>query len=240
MADWRARNSYCGARCIPGTPERDTDVHDYQREFIELTLARDVLRFGEFTLKSGRISPYFFNMGRIDSGAALARLGRAYAEAATRSAVPFDMLFGPAYKGIALAAATAIALADTQDRDLPWAYNRKEAKAHGEGGVLVGAPLKGRVLIVDDVMTAGTAVRESLELIRAQGAEPAGVLIALDRQERGQGDLSAAQEVAAQFGIPVIAIATLADVLTYAGEKPELAAEYSRLLTYREQYGVKA
>jgi len=240
MADWRARNSYCGARCIPGTPERDTDVHDYQREFIELTLARDVLRFGEFTLKSGRISPYFFNMGRIDSGAALARLGRAYAEAATRSAVPFDMLFGPAYKGIALAAATAIALADTQDRDLPWAYNRKEAKAHGEGGVLVGAPLKGRVLIVDDVMTAGTAVRESLELIRAQGAEPAGVLIALDRQERGQGDLSAAQEVAAQFGIPVIAIATLADVLTYAGEKPELAAEYGRLLTYREQYGVKA
>jgi len=240
MADWRARNSYCGARCIPGTPERDTDVHDYQREFIELTLARDVLRFGEFTLKSGRISPYFFNMGRIDSGAALARLGRAYAEAATRSAVPFDMLFGPAYKGIALAAATAIALADTQDRDLPWAYNRKEAKAHGEGGVLVGAPLKGRVLIVDDVMTAGTAVRESLELIRAQGAEPAGVLIALDRQERGQGDLSAAQEVAAQFGIPVIAIATLADVLVYAGEKPELAAEYGRLLTYREQYGVKA
>ena len=240
MADWRGRNSYCGAHCIPGTPERDTDVHDYQREFIELTLARDVLRFGEFTLKSGRISPYFFNMGRIDSGAALARLGRSYAEAATRSAVPFDMLFGPAYKGIALAAATAIALADTQDRDLPWAYNRKEAKAHGEGGVLVGAPLKGRVLIVDDVMTAGTAVRESLELIRAQGAEPAGVLIALDRQERGQGDLSAAQEVAAQFGIPVIAIATLADVLTYAGEKPELAAEYGRLLTYREQYGVKA
>jgi orotate phosphoribosyltransferase len=215
-------------------------VHDYQREFIELTLARDVLRFGEFTLKSGRISPYFFNMGRIDSGAALARLGRSYAEAATRSAVSFDMLFGPAYKGIALAAATAIALADAQDRDLPWAYNRKEAKSHGEGGVLVGAPLKGRVLIVDDVMTAGTAVRESLELIRAQGAEPAGVLIALDRQERGQGDLSAAQEVAAQFGIPVIAIATLADVLTYAGEKPELAAEYGRLLAYREQYGVKA
>ncbi|WP_107913453.1 orotate phosphoribosyltransferase [Luteibacter sp. OK325] len=215
-------------------------MHDYQREFIELTLARDVLRFGEFTLKSGRISPYFFNMGRIDSGAALARLGRSYAEAATRSAVPFDMLFGPAYKGIALAAATAIALADSQDRDLPWAYNRKEAKAHGEGGMLVGAPLKGRVLIVDDVMTAGTAVRESLELIRAQGAEPAGVLIALDRQERGQGDLSAAQEVAAQFSIPVVAIATLADVLTYAGEKPELAADYGRLLAYREQYGVKA
>jgi len=215
-------------------------VHDYQREFIELTLARDVLRFGDFTLKSGRSSPYFFNMGRIDSGAALARLGRAYAAAAMRSGVPFDMLFGPAYKGIALAAATAIALADTQDRDLPWAYNRKEAKDHGEGGTLVGAPLRGRVLIVDDVMTAGTAVRESLELIRTQGAEPAGVLIALDRQERGQGERSAAQEVAAQFGIPVIAIATLADVLTYAGERPELAAEHGRLLAYRELYGVKA
>ncbi|WP_426285960.1 orotate phosphoribosyltransferase [Luteibacter sp. E-22] len=215
-------------------------MHDYQREFIELTLARDVLRFGDFTLKSGRSSPYFFNMGRIDSGAALARLGRAYAAAAVRSGVPFDMLFGPAYKGIALAAATAIALADTQDRDLPWAYNRKEAKDHGEGGTLVGAPLRGRVLIVDDVMTAGTAVRESLELIRSQGAEPAGVLIALDRQERGQGERSAAQEVAAQFGIPVIAIATLADVLTYAGERPELAAEHGRLLAYRELYGVKA
>lgn len=215
-------------------------MHDYQREFIELTLARDVLRFGDFTLKSGRSSPYFFNMGRIDSGAALSRLGRAYAAAAMRSGVPFDMLFGPAYKGIALAAATAIALADTQDRDLPWAYNRKEAKDHGEGGTLVGAPLRGRVLIVDDVMTAGTAVRESLELIRSQGAEPAGVLIALDRQERGQGERSAAQEVAAQFGIPVIAIATLADVLTYAGERPELAAEHGRLLAYRELYGVKA
>ncbi|SFW67389.1 orotate phosphoribosyltransferase [Luteibacter sp. UNCMF366Tsu5.1] len=213
-------------------------MHDYQREFIELTLARDVLRFGEFTLKSGRSSPYFFNMGRIDSGAALGRLGRAYAEAATRSGVPFDMLFGPAYKGIALAAATAIALADTQGRDVPWAYNRKEAKSHGEGGTLVGAPLHGRVLIVDDVMTAGTAVRESLELIRAQGAEPAGVLIALDRQERGQGELSAAQEVSAQFGIPVIAIASLADVLAYAGENPALAAEHRRLLAYREEYGV--
>ncbi|MDF3983565.1 orotate phosphoribosyltransferase [Luteibacter sp. PPL201] len=214
-------------------------MHDYQREFIELTLARDVLRFGEFTLKSGRSSPYFFNMGRIDSGAALARLGRAYAAAAVRSGVAFDMLFGPAYKGIALAAATAIALADTQQRDVPWAYNRKEAKDHGEGGTLVGAPLKGRVLIVDDVMTAGTAVRESLELIRAQGAEPAGVLIALDRQERGQGERSAAQEVAAQFGIPVIAIARLAEVLAYAGERPELAAEHARLVAYRERYGVK-
>jgi len=215
-------------------------VHDYQRDFIELTLQRDVLRFGEFTLKSGRQSPYFFNMGRIDSGAALARLGRAYASALVNSGVPVDMLFGPAYKGIPLAAATAIALADEHGRDLPWAYNRKEAKDHGEGGVLVGAPLQGRVLIVDDVMTAGTAVRESLALIRAQGATPAGVLIALDRQERGTGALSAAQEVAADYGIPVIAITSLSDVMAYAGERPELADEYERLMAYRERYGVAA
>jgi orotate phosphoribosyltransferase len=213
-------------------------VHDYQRDFIELTLQRDVLRFGDFTLKSGRQSPYFFNMGRLDSGAALAQLGRAYAAAASASGVAFDMLFGPAYKGIALAAATAIAFADGQQRDVPWAYNRKEAKDHGEGGTLVGAPLAGRVLIVDDVMTAGTAVRESLALIRSQGATPAGVLIALDRQERGQGERSAAQELSAEFGIPVIAITGLNDVLAYAGERPELAAEHQRLLAYRERYGV--
>ncbi|HEX7814546.1 orotate phosphoribosyltransferase [Dyella sp.] len=213
-------------------------MHDYQRDFIELTLQRDVLRFGEFTLKSGRLSPYFFNMGRIDSGAALAQLGRAYAAAAANSGVAFDMLFGPAYKGIALAAATAIALADHQQRDVPWAYNRKEAKDHGEGGTLVGAPLQGRVLIVDDVMTAGTAVRESLSLIRAQGATPAGVLIALDRQERGQGHRSAAQEVTAEFDIPVIAITGLNDVLAYAGQRPDLADDYARLLAYRERFGV--
>jgi orotate phosphoribosyltransferase len=214
-------------------------VHDYQRDFIELTLQRDVLRFGEFTLKSGRLSPYFFNMGRIDSGAALGRLGRAYAAAVVNSGLEVDMLFGPAYKGIALAAATAMALADQHDRDLPWAYNRKEAKDHGEGGVLVGAPLKGRVLIVDDVMTAGTAVRESLALIRAQGATPAGVLIALDRQERGQGELSAAQEVQRDYGIPVVAITGFSDVLAYAGERPDLAADHQRMLAYREQYGVR-
>jgi orotate phosphoribosyltransferase len=214
-------------------------VHDYQRDFIELTLQRDVLRFGEFTLKSGRLSPYFFNMGRIDSGAALARLGRAYAASVVNSGLEVDMLFGPAYKGIALAAATAMALADEHDRDLPWAYNRKEAKDHGEGGVLVGAPLKGRVLIVDDVMTAGTAVRESLALIRAQGATPAGVLIALDRQERGQGELSAAQEVQRDYGIPVVAITGFSDVLAYAGERPDLAVDHQRMLAYRERYGVR-
>jgi orotate phosphoribosyltransferase len=213
-------------------------VHDYQRDFIKLTLERNVLRFGDFTLKSGRQSPYFFNMGRIDSGAALAQLGRAYAGALVISGLSIDMLFGPAYKGIALAASTAIALAEQHRIDLPWAYNRKEAKDHGEGGLLVGAPLRGRVLIVDDVMTAGTAVRESLALIRAHGAEPAGVLIALDRQERGQGDRSAAQEVAADNDIPVLAITGLDDVLAYAGERPELAAEHVRLLAYRERYGV--
>ena len=215
-------------------------MHDYQRDFIELTLQRNVLRFGEFTLKSGRISPYFFNMGRIDSGAALARLGRAYAAAVVNSGLEVDMLFGPAYKGIPLAAATAIALADQHGRDLPWAYNRKEAKDHGEGGVLVGAPLTGRVLIVDDVMTAGTAVRESLALIRTQGATPAGVLIALDRQERGQGELSAAQEVQRDYGIPVVAITSFSDVLTYAGERSDLAGEHQRMLAYREQYGVRS
>ncbi|MDQ6647896.1 MAG: orotate phosphoribosyltransferase [Pseudomonadota bacterium] len=215
-------------------------MHDYQRHFIDLTLQRDVLRFGDFTLKSGRQSPYFFNMGRIDSGAALAQLGRAYAAAIVNAGIDVDMLFGPAYKGIALAAATAIALADQHQRDLPWAYNRKEAKDHGEGGALVGAPLRGRVLIVDDVMTAGTAVRESLALIEASGATAAGVLIALDRQERGQGERSAAQEVAADYAIPVIAITSLDDVLAYAGEQAQLKDQHSRLLAYRDRYGVQA
>ncbi len=231
--DWRRSKP---ARHVPAC---EITVHDYQRDFIELALRHGVLRFGEFTLKSGRQSPYFFNMGRIDSGAALAQLGRAYATALVESSIKIDMLFGPAYKGIPLAAATAIALADQHRRDLPWAYNRKEAKDHGEGGMLVGAPLAGRVLIVDDVMTAGTAVSESLELIRAHGAEPAGVLIALDRQERGQGERSAAQEVSAGHGITVIAITCLDDVLAYAGEHPELVVEHARLLAYRARYGVQ-
>jgi len=213
-------------------------MHIYQRDFLDLALARNVLRFGEFTLKSGRTSPYFFNAGLFDSGTALATLGRGYAEAAQRSGIAFDMLFGPAYKGIALAAATAIALAEHHARDLPWAYNRKEAKAHGEGGSLVGAPLLGRVLIVDDVITAGTAIRESLALIRDAGATPAGVLIALDREERGQGARSASQEVATEFGIPVVAIARLTELLTYTGERAELAPHRARLEAYRTQYGV--
>lgn len=210
----------------------------HQRDFLDLALHKQVLRFGDFTLKSGRTSPYFFNAGLIDSGAALARLGRAYAATAVESGLAFDMLFGPAYKGIALAAATAIALAADHARDLPFAFNRKEAKTHGEGGNLIGAPLRGRVLIVDDVITAGTAIRESLQIIRGQGAEPAGVLIALDRQERGQGSLSAAQEVTAEFGIPVLAIARLADLLTLTAERPELAAQQARLQDYRRQFGV--
>jgi len=212
-------------------------MHAYQREFLELALAKNALRFGEFTLKSGRISPYFFNAGLIDSGAALATLGRAYAQAAIDSGVAFDMLFGPAYKGIALATIAATALAERHGRDVPLAFNRKEAKDHGEGGVLIGAPLRGRVLIVDDVISAGTAVRESLQLIRAQGAEPAGVLIALDRQERGQGAQSAAQEVAATYGVPVIAIARLSELLALAAERPELNAYRPRLEAYRAQYG---
>lgn len=200
-------------------------------------MQRGVLRFGRFTLKSGRISPYFFNLGQIATGAALAELGRAYATAAVQSGLAFDMLFGPAYKGIPLAAATAIALADGHRRDLPFAYNRKEAKDHGEGGQLVGAPIQGRVLIIDDVMTAGTAVRQSLAMIRAQGAQPAGVLIALDRQERGQGTLSAAQELTADEGIPVVAIAGFEHVLAYAGENAELGAAREALQAYRQQYG---
>lgn len=213
-------------------------LHPHQRAFLDLALEREVLRFGDFTLKSGRRSPYFFNLGKLDSGAALARVGHAYAKTAIESGLDFDMLFGPAYKGIALAAACAIALAQQHGRDLPWAYNRKEAKDHGEGGLLVGAPLAGRVLIVDDVITAGTAVRESLALIREHGAEPAGVLVALDRQERGAGALSATQELTHDHGVPVIAIVGLDDVLAYAGERAELAAERDAMAAYRAQYGV--
>ena len=208
----------------------------YQQSFLDLALAKNALRFGEFTLKSGRVSPYFFNAGMIDSGAALATLGRAYAQAALDSGIAFDMLFGPAYKGISLATATSIALADIAQRDVPVAFNRKEAKTHGEGGVVIGAPIRGRVLIVDDVITAGTAIRESLALIAAQGATAAGILIALDRQERGQGALSAVQEVEREFGVPVIAIARLAELFALIAARPELAEHRERMETYRRTY----
>ena len=212
-------------------------MHPYQREFLQLALQKQALRFGEFTLKSGRRSPYFFNAGLIDSGAALAALGTAYARAAQASGVGFDMLFGPAYKGIALATVTATALAREHGRDVPVAFNRKEAKDHGEGGTLIGAPLRGRVLIVDDVISAGTAIRESLRIIQQAGAAPAGVLIALDRQERGQTSRSAAQEVSEEFGLPVIAIARLQELLALAAELPELAAYRDKLAAYRAEYG---
>ncbi|HWS27089.1 MAG TPA: orotate phosphoribosyltransferase [Xanthomonadales bacterium] len=210
----------------------------FRTDFLDLSLRLNVLRFGEFTLKSGRVSPYFFNAGLINTGSALSALGRAYAQTLVDQELPFDMLFGPAYKGIALASATAIALADGHGRDLPFAFNRKEAKDHGEGGMLIGAPLAGRVVIVDDVISAGTSVRESVTLIRAAGATPAAVLIALDRQERGQGARSAADEVREEFGIPVLAIANLTELLGYVAGKPELAAVLPRLQAYRAEYGV--
>jgi orotate phosphoribosyltransferase len=213
-------------------------LQPHQQAFLDTALSRGVLRFGDFTLKSGRQSPYFFNMGRIDGGAALAAVGAAYADTIVANDIGFDMLFGPAYKGIPLAAATVIALSREHGRNVPWAYNRKEAKDHGEGGTIVGAPLAGRVLIVDDVITAGTAVRESLGLIRAAGAEVAGVLVALDRQERGQRVASATEELAREHGAPVTAIVTLADLTEYAGGKAELAAERARLAAYRDRYGV--
>ena len=202
-------------------------MRSHEKEFIEMILAKQVLRFGDFTLKSGRTSPYFFNAGLINDGGSLARLGACYAEAILAAGTAFDMLFGPAYKGIPLATATAVAFADRHRRNVPLAYNRKEVKAHGEGGMLVGSPLDGRVLIVDDVLTAGTAVRESVNLIKAAGAKPAGVVLALDRQERGLGAQSAVQEIQASFGIPVIRIITLDHLIEYmeaGGDSDELEA----------------
>jgi len=210
----------------------------YQTDFIELCMELGVLRFGSFRLKSGRDSPYFFNAGLFNTGAAIAALGRAYAAAVATSGVPFDMLFGPAYKGIPLVAATAAALADTQARNLPFAFNRKEPKDHGEGGNIVGTPLHGRVLIVDDVITAGTAVRESIDIIKAAGATPAGVLLALDRQERAsESRLSAVQEVREQFGIPVISVVSLADLIQHMQGQGR-TAELSHMQTYRGRYGI--
>lgn len=210
----------------------------YQRDFIRFAIERGVLRFGEFTLKSGRVSPYFFNAGLFNSGLALAQLGRFYAAAVVESGIAFDVLFGPAYKGIPLAAATAVALAEQHQLDMPWCFNRKEAKAHGEGGSLVGAPLQGRVLIVDDVITAGTAIREVMQIIQSQGAQAAGVLIALNREERGQGELSAIQEVERDFAMPVVSIVSLAQVLEYLAEDAELQQYLPAVQAYRAQYGI--
>ncbi|MBP9714493.1 MAG: orotate phosphoribosyltransferase [Sterolibacterium sp.] len=204
---------------------------------MEFACQRGVLRFGEFKTKSGRLSPYFFNAGLFDDGDALAKLCTFYARTLLASKLEFDVLFGPAYKGIPLAAGTAMALAQ-QGRNTPFCFNRKEAKDHGEGGVLVGAPLKGRVLIIDDVITAGTSVRESVDIIKAAGAIPAGVVIALDRMECGNGDLSAVQEVKVNYGIPVLAIANLTDLINYLRGHPELQAHLAAVKAYRTQYGV--
>ncbi|MFC3814359.1 orotate phosphoribosyltransferase [Lysobacter sp. GCM10012299] len=216
---------------------------DHRTRFLQLALRADALRFGEFTLKSGRQSPYFFNAGRFDSGTALAELASCYADAIDAQSVAFDLLFGPAYKGIPLATALACEYA-RRGRDLPVAFNRKEAKAHGEGGSLIGAPLQGRkVLIVDDVITAGTAIREALSIIREAGGEPAGIVIALDRQEAvdpATSRRSAAQTVAADQGLPVIAVANLSDLLAFAGGNAELASQRERLLAYRDAYGSEA
>jgi orotate phosphoribosyltransferase len=218
-------------------------MHDYQNTFIELALSRDALRFGSFKLKSGRESPYFFNAGLFSDGEAAAVLGKCYAAALVRSGIPFDMLFGPAYKGIPLATATAIALAEQHGRSVPYAFDRKEAKDHGEGGNIVGSPLRGRVVIVDDVISDGTAKRDAIELIRAAGAEPIAVLLALDRQERGKGDKSAVQELESQYGIRCVSIITLAELIDAlsrpSGEAARISAEQlTSLRAYRSRYGV--
>jgi orotate phosphoribosyltransferase len=213
-------------------------MQDYKTQFIEFAINRNVLRFGQFTLKSGRVSPYFFNAGLVNTGADLALLGKCYAEALTQSGIAFDVLFGPAYKGIPIATTTAVALATEHNLSVPYCFNRKEAKAHGEGGSLVGSELKGNIMLVDDVITAGTAIRESMELIDQHEANLAGVLIALDRQEKGQGELSAIQEVERDFGTKVISIVTLGDVVEYLQTKPEYAEHLVNVTAYREQYGI--
>ncbi len=209
---------------------------DFRKEFISFCIDCGVLRFGSFKLKSGRIAPYFFNAGLFNTGDSLDKLAEFYAKAILAAGLPFDMLFGPAYKGIVLASAAAMALSRA-GRNVPFAYNRKEAKDHGEGGVVVGAPLSGRVLIVDDVMTAGTAARESVEIIRAAGAVPCGIAIAMDRMERGHSPLSAVQEVTRDFGIPVITIATLEDMLGFLQERPDLVQNMRDIADYRQTYG---
>ncbi|GEA09701.1 orotate phosphoribosyltransferase [Alteromonas sp. KUL49] len=213
-------------------------MKSFQREFIAFAIERGVLKFGEFTLKSGRVSPYFFNAGLFNRGGDLAKLGRYYADALMDAGVEFDLLFGPAYKGIPIATTTAVALADHHDKDVPYCFNRKEAKTHGEGGNLVGSPLEGKVMLVDDVITAGTAIRESMTIIEQQQATLSGVLIALDRQERGKGELSAIQEVERDFGTAVISIVSLADVVDYLTELGGHDEQISAINKYRETYGI--
>lgn len=213
-------------------------MHAYHHDFIRFAVAQNILRFGEFQTKAGRLSPYFFNAGLFNDGVSLRSLSQFYAQAILASELQFDMLFGPAYKGIPLVAGTAIALAE-QGHNVPYCFNRKEAKDHGEGGLTVGAALKNRVLIVDDVISAGTSVRESVELIRAAGAEPCGVVIALDRMERGQSDLSAAQEVQRNYNLPVVSIATLDDLLGYLRDEADMVQNLAAVQSYRDRYGVK-
>jgi len=213
-----------------------TASQHYRQDFIRLALACNVLQFGEFELKSGRLSPYFFNAGKFASGSSLAQLGRCYAAALQAANLPADMLFGPAYKGIPLVATTAIALADHHDVDMPYAFNRKEAKAHGEGGKVVGAPLEGNVLIVDDVMTAGTAIKESMAILEAAGATGAGVLIGLDRCERGTAELSAVQQVQQDWGLDVISVISLHDIIEWVEDNPEAIRHRDALQRYRDRY----
>ena len=212
-------------------------MQQYKRDFLEFAISAGVLRFGEFTLKSGRVSPYFFNAGLFNHGAQLARLGRYYAAAIVESGIEFDLLYGPAYKGIPLAAVTATYLAEEHNLDIPFAFNRKEVKDHGEGGVIVGAPLEGCILVIDDVISAGTSVRESVDIIKDNSATFAGVVISLDRQERGQRDRSAIQEVESDYGVEVASIVNLEDMITYLKDLPDFANSLDSVRKYREQYG---
>ncbi|ANJ68436.1 orotate phosphoribosyltransferase [Halothiobacillus diazotrophicus] len=218
----------------------ESTVSDFRQRFIRFALDHDALKFGQFTLKSGRQSPYFFNAGAFSTGEALGAIGNFYADAILAAGIEFDVLFGPAYKGIPLAAATAIALAERTGKPIPWVFNRKEAKDHGEGGNLVGAPLAGRVLIVDDVITAGTAIRESLQLIAAAGAQAVGVSVMMDRQERGQSDLSAIGELRRDYDLAVINIASLDDLIAFCADRADLAESRGRMEAYRAEYGVRA
>ena len=213
-------------------------MQQYQQDFLDFAIAKQVLKFGEFTLKSGRVSPYFFNAGNFQTGADLSRLATAYANAIVESDIQFDVLFGPAYKGIPLAAATSLALYEQHQVDIPWCFNRKEAKDHGEGGNIVGAPLTGKILIIDDVITAGTAIRESMDLIVQANAEAAGVVIALDRQEKGKGERSAIQEVEQDYGIPVKAIIQLENITEYLVKHGQDDETVNKINAYRANYGI--